>query len=307
MRAPLLGVVTVTYNSAPFLREFMRSCAAQTSENYRVYCIDNSSSDDTSSILRGIQHERWRVTMNERNVGVAAGNNQGIMQALIDGCEWILLLNNDTNFDESFFETIMTACVAQGWLAAVPKILYDIPVGHIWYGGGGFSLWKGYTGYHRAIGSLDVGQCDVACSVDYAPTCAMLVHRELFAQVGLMDETYFVYFDDTDFCWRLKAAGVTLGYCPSATIVHKVGGSTGGTKSTFSARYISRNRMYFLRKHFGSIVAWAWSPIFITFYVIRYVTRWWDYPCLKASLEGTFSCSSLRPRIPAAPIGPAQS
>ena len=298
MRNPLIGVVTVTYNSASFLREFIRSCAAQTVDNYRVYCVDNRSTDDTLSVLAATQDERWRITRNPANVGVAAGNNQGIVQALIDGCEWILLLNNDTSFGERFFETLINTCVIQKWMTAVPKIYLDIPEGHIWYGGGGFNCWKGYAGYHRGIGCVDAGQYDDAGCIEYAPTCAMLVHRKVFEKVGLMDETYFVYFDDTDFCWRLRKAGVALCYCPSATIVHKVGGSTGGGRSVFSAFYIARNRRYFLLKHFGSVAAWVWTPVFLSVYVIRYITKWWGYSCLRASVRGTFSCGSLKPKVP---------
>jgi hypothetical protein len=301
MRTQLLGVVTVTYNSGAFLPEFVDSCSAQTHGAFNVYCIDNKSSDNTLSVLRESRDQRWRITINEENRGVAAGNNQGIMQALKDGCEWILLLNNDTRFDETFFETLITTSIAHGWLVAVPKIYYDRPAGSIWYGGGGFNRWKGFTGFHKEMGIQDVGQCDAPCTVQYAPTCAMLVHRDIFRQVGLMDETYFVYFDDTDFCWRLRIAGVSLGYCPDATIVHKVGGSTGGGKSAFSGFYISRNRMYFLRKHFGRVAAWVWAPVFISVYLVRYLTRWCDYSCLAASVKGTFSCGDMKPRVPMIP------
>ncbi len=301
MQTPLLGVVTVTYNSASFLPEFVDSCFAQTNDAFNIYCVDNKSSDNTSSVLESIQDKRWRITLNEDNRGVAAGNNQGIIQALKDGCEWILLLNNDTRFRETFFETLMKACIARGWFVAAPKIYYDRPAGNIWYGGGGINRWKGFTGYHKAKGKRDVGQCDATCTVQYAPTCAMLVHRDIFRQVGLMDETYFVYFDDTDFCWRLKRAGISLGYCPEATIVHKVGGSTGGGKSAFSGFYISRNRMYFLRKHFGPVAAWAWAPAFISVYLARYFAKWWDFSCLMASLRGTFSWGTMKPNVPMIP------
>jgi GT2 family glycosyltransferase len=302
MPQPILGVVTVTYNSVTFLQEFAESCNAQTLVGFRVYCIDNKSTDGTVTVLEGIRDDRWRITLNAENVGIAAGNNQGILRALDDGCEWILLLNNDTSFARQLFTELIDACAAQGWRAVVPKIHYDTPAGHIWYGGGGFNRWKGFTGYHKAIGRRDIGQCDEVRTVDYAPTCAMLVHRDVFRQVGLMDESYFVYFDDTDFCWRLKQAGVKLGYYPRVTVVHKVGGSTGGVKSTFSARFIARNRLYYLRKHFGTFAAWMWAPVFMGFYVARYLMKWWDFPCLKASFKGTFSYGSMKPKVPESPL-----
>jgi GT2 family glycosyltransferase len=293
-----LGVVTVTYNSAPFLDEFVASCSRQLMQDFRVYCVDNKSSDNTADYLSNIRDERWVISLNSDNRGVAAANNQGIVRALRDNCEWILLLNNDTSFDENFFETLISACRSEAWLAAVPKIHFDTPRDHIWYGGGGFDRLKGFTGYHVGMGELDVGQCDTSMVVEYAPTCAMLVHRTVFETVGLMDEAYFVYFDDTDFCWRLRRAGIALGYVPRTKLIHKVGGSTGGDRKPFTVGYTSRNRLYYLKKHFGSLAAIAWRPFFLIFYVYRYFTGWWTYPCLTASFKGSFAYRKMRTRVP---------
>ena len=293
-----LGVVTVTYNSASFIREFVASCDRQSMRDFRIYCIDNKSSDDTADYLSTIEDERWLISANSDNRGVAAANNQGIVRAIRDNCEWILLLNNDTSFGAGFFETLISACRDKEWSAAVPKIYFDTPSAHIWYGGGGFNKLKGFTGYHVGMGDLDVGQCDKPKVVEYAPTCAMLLHRSVFQSVGLMDEAYFVYFDDTDFCWRLRCAGICLGYVPSATLIHKVGGSTGGDRKPFTVGYTSRNRLYYLKKNFGSLSAIAWRPFFLTFYLYRYLTRWWDYPCLTAGVRGSFAYRKMRTRVP---------
>lgn len=298
MSRPLVGVVTVTYNSARFLPEFLESCDRQTMADFRVYCIDNKSTDDTVEVLQTIDDKRWRILVNSDNGGVAAGNNQGIIQALQDECEWVLLLNNDTTFDPDCIKKLIESCAVEGWSVVVPKILYDRPAGHIWYGGGGFSRAKGYSGYHTAMGERDVGQCDVRGLVEYAPTCAMLVHRTVFEAVGLMDEAYFVYFDDTDFCWRLKNAGVKIGYNPEVRIVHKVGGSTGGDRQPFTVAYTSRNRLYYVRKHFGRMRAAAWRPVFLGFYLFRYLTGQWGFSCLCASFRGSFAYRQMRTNVP---------
>jgi len=295
-----IGIVTVTYNSAGFLAEFVDSCAAQDEARFKVYCIDNDSQDSTAAELSKISDPRWVVTLNPKNVGVAEGNNQGIVQALRDGCEWVLLLNNDTTFEPGFFRQLVQACQRQEWRVVVPKIHFDQPAGHIWYGGGGFNPRRGHTGFHKGLGEQDTGQFDAENTVDYSPTCAMLVHRSVFRQVGLMDETYFVYFDDTDFCWRLRQAGVPIGYTAATSLVHKVGGSTGGTTSPFTARITARNRLYFLRKHFGAASALAWTPVFLLYYLARYGLRW-NGACLKASLDGSFNYRDLTCKEPALP------
>ena len=112
--APRLGVVTVTFNSAPFLDEFFASCWSQNLTEFRVYCIDNDSRDATARSLAGESSTRLRSTLNSRNVGVAEGNNQGIVQALADGCEWVLLLNNDTSFGPSMLAELIEAAAGTG-------------------------------------------------------------------------------------------------------------------------------------------------------------------------------------------------
>ncbi len=293
-----LGVVTVTYNSAAFVDEFFASCSRQTMRAFRVYCIDNKSTDATASYLSKIKDERWTLSLNQDNRGVAAANNQGIVRALRDGCEWILLLNNDTSFESTFFDDLMAACRSEAWRAAVPKIHLDAPSGHIWYGGGGFSRLKGFTGYHVGMGEIDGGQCDKSTTVEYAPTCAMLLHRSVFEIVGLMDESYFVYFDDTDFCLRLQRARIALGYVPNAKLIHKVGGSTGGDRKPFTVGFTSRNRLYYLKKNFGTLAAVAWRPFFLMFYVYRYFTGWWDYACLTAGIRASFEYGKMQAKVP---------
>jgi GT2 family glycosyltransferase len=128
----------------------------------------------------------------------------------------------------------------------------------------------------------------------------MLVHQSVFNDIGLMDEIYFVYFDDTDFCWRLKQAGIIIGYTPAISLVHKVGGSTGGTQSPFTARMTSRNRLYYLKKHFGMLSATLWMPVFLLYYLGQFMVKR-NFACLKASFKGTFEYPQMIKREPRVP------
>jgi GT2 family glycosyltransferase len=102
---------------------------------------------------------------------------------------------------------------------------------------------------HIGLRRLDQGQYDNACYTGYAPTCFLLVDATVFARVGLMDESYFVYYDDADFMWRLRCAGLRVRYVPGAVVQHKVSTSTGGGESPFTVYYSNRNRIYFIRKN----------------------------------------------------------
>src|SRR5579883_1618859 len=102
-----IGVVTVTYNSAVVLPDFIASVARQADVDFKVYVIDNASQDGSADIVAGNSDERYALIRNDANRGVAAANNQGIQCALKDGCSYVLLLNNDTTFERGFFKRLL--------------------------------------------------------------------------------------------------------------------------------------------------------------------------------------------------------
>lgn len=108
-------------------------------------------------------------------------------------------------------------------------------------------------GHHIGIEERDQSQYQESKFVEYSPTCFMLINREAFSQIGNMDEQYFVYSDDKDFTWRMDSFGLKILYVPKAAIDHKVSSSTGGDDSPFSIFYMTRNRIYLIRKHFSPI------------------------------------------------------
>ncbi|KVO16869.1 glycosyl transferase [Burkholderia ubonensis] len=262
---PQVGVVTVLYQSDDVLRDFFESLAVQANVEIKLYVIDNSPTDSGSVMARRLAGEAGipaNVIFNNANVGVARGNNQGIEMALADGCEYVLLANNDVEFrDPNTVSKLLQAIkVGAASLATFPKILYH-GTNRIWCAGGTISRIKAITS-HRGDGDEDTGQFDDPGSSEYAPTCFMMLHASVFERVGTMDEYYFVYYDDTDFVWRMNHAGIHLGYVPSSVIAHKVSFSTGGDESPFSLFYCTRNRLYFCRKNLSfpySLIAQSYS------------------------------------------------
>lgn len=251
-----VGIVTVLYNSNGVLEGFFRSLALQAGGPFRLhlYVIDNSAEDSGSTLCRRLAEEAGidaTVVFNNANAGVARGNNQGIELALTDGCSHVLLSNNDVEFAAGTIARLLTALDASDASAATPKIHY-FDDGRIWFVEGRFRPWTMQID-HVGIREADHGQFDAVNRCDYAPTCFMLCRAEVFRQVGLMDEQYFVYYDDADFLWRMRAAGKWLQVVPQALVLHKVSSSTGGDFTPFSIYYANRNRIYFLRKHLGGL------------------------------------------------------
>jgi GT2 family glycosyltransferase len=247
----LIGVVTVTYNSAQVLPDFLRCIAAQTHQEYILFVVDNASTDGTLGILSRCADERLRVIANPENRGVAAGNNQGIRAALAGGCESVLLINNDTEFDSQLVAQLAEGLAEYHVEMTSPKIMYYDDPGRIWSAGGKFQAWPSYRSVHLGLDEIDQGQHDQARLVSYVPTCCVLIEKEVFEKVGLMDEQYFVYWDDTDFMYRSMRAGAKLMYLPRAKLLHKVASLTGGSTTPFGIHYLTRNRLFFLLKHFG--------------------------------------------------------
>jgi GT2 family glycosyltransferase len=256
MRNSKIGIVTILYNSEAVLFDFFESLAKQTYQNFILYVIDNKSPDNSLDLSTSLTMQysfQIEIIANDDNYGVAKGNNIGIKKALNDNCDMILLSNNDIIFEANCIEVLLQNMQDYNIDMAVPKIYYW-GTNKLWYAGGNFSKLKGivcHTGYLQE----DTGIYNTPKSVDYAPTCFMLINKEVVNKVGLMDEKYFVYYDDTDFVFRAIHSGMKLWYIPQSVVQHKVSVSTGGADSDFSLYYKNRNFIYFVRKNHSFFIA----------------------------------------------------
>jgi GT2 family glycosyltransferase len=252
-----IGVVTITYNSEKVLEAFLQSTLSQTYSNFILYVIDNISQDSTLTILEKYKEERIKIIRNNKNVGVAKGNNQGIQLAINDACDYIMLLNNDVEFENTLFSNLVQHVELLNASMIAPKMMYHPEVNLIWWAGTFLEKKNGYLNYHRGIHEEDKGQYNNIETVDYAPTACVLMKKNVIDDIGLMDEKYFAYFDDTDFFYRIfKQNKHKLIYFPHAKFYHKVGGLSNmrngsPTKFKFNDFYIHlniRNHIYYLKK-----------------------------------------------------------
>jgi GT2 family glycosyltransferase len=259
-----IGVVTVLYNSAAVLDDFFASVEGQDYRNFAVYCVDNDSVD--GSVARCCERGgRYVVIQNAKNLGVAAGNNIGTRAAIADGCEHVLYLNNDVVFGAELFGQLVAGLAQWGCSMTTPMMYYHDRPEVIWAAGGDFQPWLGYRCLHRGQGQHDRSQPSAPTQVRYTPTCCVLARRELFAEIGIMDERYFVYYDDTDFMLRAWKAGKKLYLLPHAKLWHKVS-SLAGQDSPFMRRYLMRNRALFNHKNVSAIGAWLVSALYCAYY-----------------------------------------
>lgn len=284
-----VGLVTITYNSEKVLQGFLNSVFIQTHDLFVLYVIDNNSEDKTLEMLAAYDDHRIKMIRNTQNIGVAAANNQGIKLALNDGCDQVLILNNDIEFSKELIQKMLQVQKDQKCSLVAPKIMYYDNPQYIWYAGSKFDKKKGYLPLHRGLKEKDNGQYDGVEKSEYAPTCCLLVQKDVFEDVGFMDERYFVYFDDTDFLYRVFIQGKhTLSYFSDSNVYHKIGSLSKSLQThrgkeyrgDFFLQQNTRNHVFFLKK-IGTVYAW----LFIYFLFFKNNIRFIINPNIKKDFK----------------------
>jgi GT2 family glycosyltransferase len=218
---------------------------------------------------KGIPHPLILIQSGD-NLGFAGGNNIGIKYALAkNDFEYVWLLNNDTVVDkEALTEMVKLTESGDKIDATGSKLLYyDRP--NIIQAMGGGRINK-LLGTLKQVGHLekDNGQWDKKLEVEHIIGASMLVKKNVIKEAGLMDESYFFYCEETDWCLRIKRLGWKLFYCPKSKVWHKEGG-TIGYKSPISDYYSTRNNLILWKKFFRSYL----PIVFIILFVGKIVNR----------------------------------
>lgn len=259
-----IGIATVLFNSQEVLPDFLTSLHSQTYENFVVYAVDNASTDLSAEICRQ-QGSRFMVTVNTENTGFAHATNQGIRQAIEDGCEFVLLLNNDVAFQSDFLAQLMAGLQRKNADIVAPLTYYHDRPDIIWAAGGRLQRMAGFRPVHLGMNQRDTGQFPSDLRIQFAPGSAIFARRSVFATVGLLDEAFYTYWEDTDFAVRALRAGLRNYLIPAAKLWHKVSSLTG-VNSPFQRFYAVRNHAFFIRKHCTLIEAQILSAFYLAWY-----------------------------------------
>jgi GT2 family glycosyltransferase len=268
-----VGIVTVTFNSASVLPDFFESVWRQSHSNFFLFVIDSASTDPTREQIAAQSDPRLRAVFCEKNIGFAAATNLGIRLALENGCEAILLLNNDTVFGPQLLQLLLEGLKTYRCDMTTPKMLYYDDPKIIWAAGGHLNPWLGYRNHHDGAGQPDDGRFDRPRRVTFTPFCCILMHRRVVDTLGFLDEKFFVYTEDADYCFRAIKARLALWYVPEAQLLHKVSSLTGGEVSDFTVRYCTRNRIYFLSKSLTRPIALGWYAAYWVYQTFRCLMR----------------------------------
>jgi hypothetical protein len=240
----LLGVVTLNWKRAVDSITCIESIKSENQANVTYIVVDNGSGADQVALLQ--QKLPYAVLLPlENNLGFAAGFNAGIEKALSLGCNYILILNNDTvacpNMVPSLLKEINNTDIG----VVAPIIYYYSNPNNIWSAGGNLLPFLATTlNAHSRSQNL------------HAPTrrtflsgCCLLLRREVISSIGGFDERFFMYYEDLDFFARLKKTKWKAMVVPSAKLLHKVSMSSGGEINEKERYLMAYSSVVYYKKH----------------------------------------------------------
>ena len=238
---PKVACIVLNWNGWADTIECVRALKECTYPELTLIIVDNGSTDDSVTRIRSA-HPDVLLLESGTNLGFAGGNNIGIRYALAHGADYVWLLNNDTNPAPNAASALVAKALADKKLGAVASICYhaDAPSVVQAWGGSRVNLWIGY-------GRL----CKESRDDDWLHTLngtSMLISREAMEDVGLLDEDFFLYWEDTEFSLRLRKKGWRIGAAPESRVLHKVSASTSGNKVLLD-RYQTASGLRLLRLH----------------------------------------------------------
>ncbi len=244
--APAVFTIILNWNGLADTRECLASLRKVDYPNNRVLVVDNGSEADEATALEKEFGGFIEVIRNPSNLGFAGGMNVGIRRALEAGAEYVLLLNNDVTVEPGFLAAMVAAAGKHPNLAAAcPKAYFRDRPEVIYSTGGRANLWTG-TARQIGRGERDRAQFEVEATRDYADGLCMLIPATAIEKVGLLDEGYFMYWEETDWCFRARKQGLRCYWVPEAKVWHKAERSLTSTDD-FHYHY-QRNALMFVRK-----------------------------------------------------------
>lgn len=240
-REPKVDIILVNYNGDKDTIDCVNSLLEIDYNNFEIVIVDNAST--TQQELEKLLPSKVVYIKSKENLGFSGGNNLGIEYAVENNADYILLLNNDTVVEKSFLKELVEAAqehIDAGILTG--KILYYDKPNFVWYAGGYMNLNRARI-HHDHIKEKDDFP-DNDRTVSFATGCMMMVPQNVVKEVGLLNDSFFMYSEDAEFCSRIQNAGYKIWYISNAKIYHKVSSSSGGVGSKLSQYYRARNELY---------------------------------------------------------------
>ncbi len=252
MASPLVSILTVQYQQLEMTLRFLESISQIGYANYEVVVVDNASNFDAKKEIQS-RYPNVTVICSESNLGFAGGNNLGLQYCKGD---YILFINNDTEVEPDFLNHLVQLGNTVPNLGVIsPRLQYYDPKGIVQYAGSTdlntFTLRNRSLGY----GEVDKGQYTTSYPTAFIHGAAMLVPKLVLTEVGLMEQRFFLYYEEYDWCARIRARGFEIYYCGESLVYHKESMSVGKS-SPLKIYYMTRNRIWYALRNVPASKRW---------------------------------------------------
>ncbi len=267
MPDPYIITIILNTNRRDDTLACLDSLLKSTYRHHKAIVLDNASTDGSVEAIRAAFPTAEILELTD-NLGYAGNNNVGIQAALDQDADWIFVLNEDTILDSGCLACLVEATASDSQIGIVGPMVYHHDEPDIIQSAGGH-LNRYWEDSHIAANEPDHNQFSRPHPVDWISGCAILVKREVIEQVGMLDERFFYYWEETEWCIRANKQGWKIMHVPQAKLWHK------GVQREYRPKpsvtyYKTRNRLMALAKHHAPLTTWfvAWSQI------LRTLTSW---------------------------------
>ena len=212
---PSVTIIVLNWNAAHFLPDCLTALLDLNYPNFQVVLVDNNSSDNSVEMVRR-SFPSVELVCSPTNRGFAAGNNLALRQSNSD---FVVLVNPDVVVDEDWLRQLIMPMQTDKTIGITGSKLFYPGRKQIQHAGGFITTPQALPG-HFGLREADLGQYDELKEVDYVIGASLALRREVIEQIRLMDEGFFLYFEECDYCLQAKRAGFRVVYVPAATAVH---------------------------------------------------------------------------------------
>lgn len=270
---PSVGIVIINWNSLEHTHACLTSLKNVSYPNFKPFVVDNGSLDGSGNALMEEFRDFAFFIFLDKNTGFTGGNNSGILEVINQGFDYVMLLNNDTAVKPDFLNHLVETIEKNKSFGAVqPKFFFLNNKTRIWNAGGRFLPWIGVTktiGYNQT----DQNRFNRPRQTDWITGCGFLVSANVVKEVGILTEKFFIYYEDVDWSFRIRAKGYALGFVPESIVYHEAGMSNKSRvkgKEGFVSPFIhylrGRNQVWLLRKY----TPWYFVPSVSIYLILRY-------------------------------------
>ena len=242
-----LAIVICNFNKADYLSQCLESVSLSIGlPDHQIIVVDNASTDHSVAMVRQ-SYPQVLLLENEQNEGGSGGFARGMEYARDHGFSHIALLDNDIRLENETLVSLFDYLQHHPSVGVVGSKILSMDNPELLQELGSYIDWESFSVRVEHKGAPDSEYLPAITACDYVPACCLMTRLEVLQKAGSFDRRHFIYWDDMDWCWRVKQAGYEIHAISQARVYHKMGAQNLAT--TFASYYFERNRVLFFLKH----------------------------------------------------------